>query len=74
MSSEIKRFTTVIQAIKPSTNCLTKWSGDIIEADSIEEAQSILDNTGRGYMKADAELIEEIPLSNEEWINVINNM
>ena len=50
---------TLIQAIDPKDGNLKTFYGDYIEATDENEAQNILDETGRGYMKVSGVLVEE---------------
>ena len=42
------------------------FAGDNVYATSFEMAQSILDNTGRAYMKVDGRLVAEISVTDAE--------
>ena len=55
----MEKFVTLIQAIDPKDGNLKKFYGDYIEATDENEAQNILDETGRGYMKVSGVLVEE---------------
>lgn len=68
-------FTTIIKAIDPRDGELKIWGGDRVEAISFDDAQHVLDTTGRGYMEIHGRLIEEIPCDekmNPMWDKSIN--
>lgn len=56
----MEKFVTLIQAIDPKDGNLKTFYGDYIEAKDENEAQNILDETGRGYMKVSGGFVEEI--------------
>lgn len=56
----MKKWTTEIMAIDPSTGYLVKWMGDIVEAPTLELAQQWCEEN-KGYLKVTGELIAEIP-------------
>jgi len=47
----MKTYGTEIKAIHPVTGKLTLWVGPNVEAENREQAQRILNETGRGYCK-----------------------
>ena len=53
------KFVTLIQAIDHKDGNLKTFYGDYIEAKDENEAQNILDETGRGYMKVSCGFVEE---------------
>lgn len=55
----MKKFVTLIKAIDPKDGNLKTFYGDYIEATDENEAQNILDETGRGYMKVSGGFVEE---------------
>lgn len=55
-----KTYITRIRAIDPNDGELKTWGGDNIQAITWEHAEYILNETGRGYMQVDGELIAEI--------------
>ena len=57
-------YITEVRAIDPIDNELKTWCGDEIKAISEAEANHILQNTGRGYMKVIGILEAEIPCKN----------
>lgn len=57
----MKHWITEIQAINPGSGELTTFIGDVVVARTQAGAQCILNATGRGYMKATAELVARIP-------------
>ena len=57
----MKKFVTLIQAIDPKDGILKTFHGDYIEAENEEEAQRMIDNSEKGYLKLDGELINEVP-------------
>ena len=50
-----------------------KFAGDTVEAFTFKGAQRILNRTGRGYMKIDGKLVQEIPISGKELKDIIIN-
>lgn len=57
----MRRWTTKIHAIKPSTGELVEWCGPVINVPSWKLAQEYCENNGLGYCQVDGELIMEIP-------------
>ena len=55
----MKKFVTLIQAIDPKDGNLKTFYGDYIEAKDENEAQKILNETGRGYMKVSGGFVKE---------------
>lgn len=53
------KFVTLIQAIDPNDGNLKTFYGDYIEAKDENEAQNILNETGRGYMKVSGGFVQE---------------
>jgi hypothetical protein len=54
-------YSTVVKAIDPVDGILKTWDGDKIKAISFGEAEYILQNTERGYMKVTSELVSKMP-------------
>ena len=69
-----KIFTSEIQAINPITSKLCTWVGERVLAESEEEAQEILNKTGRGYMKVSGVHVEDMHCTKEDWKNIYENM
>ena len=58
----MRQFTTELQAINPKTGELCKWTGEIIEAISYEDAQNYCDEYGLGYLTITGELCEYVEI------------
>ncbi len=68
----VKTFTTEIEAIDPIDGVLKTWSGQNIEAGSIDEAIDFCQNNGLGYLKITDELVAEIPFHISEHVGYLS--
>lgn len=53
-------FTTEIKAIDPKDGKLKTWGGEVVEAETWEEAEQWCQENGKGYLKVTGKFIEEI--------------